>query len=335
MTDSDSFYHRLFSHPEIVVELLQEFLDPELLKELDLSGLRRVNTKFTAPKGQRRRGDMVWEIPIHGGGSLFLLLILEFQSTIDEWMSLRFDVYTGLLYQQLVDERKLKAKDGLPPVLPILLYNGEPNWNATTSLRKLIRLRTGSPLWKYQPEMRYYVVDEGLFPNEELKNRKSLLALLFRLEHPVNPKEVVEIIRELAEWFRKHPDGPPVKRLFNEFLDGSLKRFRELGNFPHIPDELLEVVNMLSTRVEQWSRDIEQRGWIKGLQEGEQIGEQRGEREGRKEEATNILLRQLTHRFGDVPNKAREKIAGADLATLEEWSLRILDAQSLEDVFRV
>ena len=159
MPDDDSLYHRLFSHPELVVDLLQNFLDPELLQELDLSRMRRGNTKFTAPKGQRRRGDVMWEIPIHGGGSLFLLLVLEFQSEIDEWMPLRVLVYTGLLYQQLVDERKLKVKDGFPPVLPIVLYNGETSWNAPTSLRELIRLPAGSPLWKYQPQMRYYTID--------------------------------------------------------------------------------------------------------------------------------------------------------------------------------
>ena len=93
----DSLYHRLFAYPEMVADLLRNFLDPAVLAELDLSQMRRLNTKFTAKTGQRRRGDLVWEIPILAGGSLFLLLLLEFQSEIDEWMVLRLDVYTGLL----------------------------------------------------------------------------------------------------------------------------------------------------------------------------------------------------------------------------------------------
>ncbi|MBF0614933.1 MAG: Rpn family recombination-promoting nuclease/putative transposase [Magnetococcales bacterium] len=118
----DSIYHRFFSHPEMVIDLLRGFLDPSLLAKLDLDHLRRHNTKFTGRRGQRRRDDVVWEIPTRHGGSIFVLLILEFQSEIDAWMALRVDVYTGLLYQQLVHERKLKASDGLPPVLPIVLY---------------------------------------------------------------------------------------------------------------------------------------------------------------------------------------------------------------------
>ncbi|MBF0626540.1 MAG: Rpn family recombination-promoting nuclease/putative transposase, partial [Magnetococcales bacterium] len=97
MTDStspsDPLYHRLFSHPGMVVDLLRAFLEPALLAELDLERLRRHNTKFTAGRGQRRRGDVVWEIPTRRGMPLFVLLMLEFQSEVEEWMALRIAVY--------------------------------------------------------------------------------------------------------------------------------------------------------------------------------------------------------------------------------------------------
>ncbi|MBF0604068.1 MAG: DUF4351 domain-containing protein [Nitrospirae bacterium] len=55
--------------------------------------------------------------------------------------------------------------------------------------------------------------------------------------------------------------------------------------------------------------------------------------ESRQEGEANILTRQLQRRFGTVPDWASEKIAKADLPSLEEWSLRFVDAQSLDDVF--
>ena len=55
--------------------------------------------------------------------------------------------------------------------------------------------------------------------------------------------------------------------------------------------------------------------------------------EGRQEGEGAMLLRQLERRFGDPPTWAKDKIEKADLPALEEWSLRILDAQSLEDIF--
>ncbi|MEO5370691.1 MAG: Rpn family recombination-promoting nuclease/putative transposase [Magnetococcus sp. DMHC-1] len=316
--NDDSIYHRIFSHPEMVADLLQNFLEPDLLTELDLSQMRRMNTKFTAQTGQRRRGDVVWEIPTCTGSSVFLILILEFQSDIDEWMVLRLDVYVGLLYQQLVDERKLKPADGLPPVLPVVIYNGEPRWNAATSLRDLIRLPTDSPLWQYQPEMRYHVIDEGKYPDQDLKGRWSLTAIFFRIQHPVSPALVLDASRDLVVWFDKHPDGPPVKRLFRELLIVALERVKKQDPRPHVPVELEEIVIMLTRYIDKWEKDIEQRGIL--------IGEKKGE------QRTLLLL--IQRRFGSTPEWVHARLGGATLEMLDMWTENILDATSLEAVFQ-
>ena len=56
----------------------------------------------------------------------------------------------------------------------------------------------------------------------------------------------------------------------------------------------------------------------------ERIGIQKGE--------ATILTRLLQRRFGELPVWASEKIAKAKPPALEEWSLRILDAPTLENV---
>ncbi|MBF0110982.1 MAG: DUF4351 domain-containing protein, partial [Magnetococcales bacterium] len=70
-----------------------------------------------------------------------------------------------------------------------------------------------------------------------------------------------------------------------------------------------------------------------GKWEGEQIGEQRGELKGEQKGEAKILTRLLQRSFGNLPAWANEKIAKAEPSSLEEWSLRIFDAQSLDDVF--
>ena len=59
-----------------------------------------------------------------------------------------------------------------------------------------------------------------------------------------------------------------------------------------------------------------------------------GEQKGHHERAAMTLLNQVQRKFGDVPSWAHDRIARADLPTLEEWSLRFVDAKSLEDVFQ-
>ncbi|MEO5328576.1 MAG: hypothetical protein H7829_10040 [Magnetococcus sp. THC-1_WYH] len=55
--------------------------------------------------------------------------------------------------------------------------------------------------------------------------------------------------------------------------------------------------------------------------------------DGEKKEAAKILTCLLQRRFGAVPTWATQKIATAESPSLEEWSLRFVDAQSLDDVF--
>ena len=61
-------------------------------------------------------------------------------------------------------------------------------------------------------------------------------------------------------------------------------------------------------------------------------GKEEGRVEGARKEAMGMLTRQLERRFGPLPEAAAEKLNAADLATLEAWSLRLLDAGSLEEV---
>jgi predicted transposase YdaD len=59
-----------------------------------------------------------------------------------------------------------------------------------------------------------------------------------------------------------------------------------------------------------------------------------GRQEGRQEEAAVLLRRLLERRFGPLPPWAQQQLAAADIASLETWGLRLLEATSLEEVLR-
>ena len=77
----------------------------------------------------------------------------------------------------------------------------------------------------------------------------------------------------------------------------------------------------------------EKKGKKKGKKKGIQIGEKRGEKKWRRKGESTSLTRMLQRRFGDTPAWARKKIANADIPAIGGWSLRVLDAKSLKDVF--
>ena len=71
--------------------------------------------------------------------------------------------------------------------MPVVVYNGDPRW----AMHELVGLPENTPLWRYQPEMRYHVVDESAFSEDDLAARDTLAALLFRLEASPDPERVV------------------------------------------------------------------------------------------------------------------------------------------------
>ncbi|MEO5363893.1 MAG: Rpn family recombination-promoting nuclease/putative transposase [Magnetococcus sp. DMHC-8] len=145
-----------------------------------------------------------------------------------------------------------------------------------------------------------------------------------------------------------------------EELDGVLDRWiyfiRYAGTLQEVPEklsaapfrhafEMAMVANMTAEELEMYDNagvaiadargavelareEALREGREEGRQEGIQIGEQSGEKRGK----AGTLTRLLQRRFGDLPTWAGQKIADADLSTLEEWSLRLLDAPTLESV---
>ena len=313
--NSDTLYHRLFSHPIMVEQLVREFVPEAMAVGVDFARMQRVNAKFHAGRGRRREGDVIWRLPMPGGTDVYLHLLFEFQSTVDWWMSVRTQVYTGLLRQHIIAEQNLKPGDLLPPVLSIVLYNGDQRWNAPTDLAGLIALPPESPLWPWQPQARYYLLDEGAFPSDDLARRGTIAALLFRLEHCHQVDDLVGLVDEVVGWFRQHPGYDTLKRLFTEIVAQAAHNVESGGGVP-IPEDLLEVRNMLATRAQEWKRQL--------------IAE--GRAEGRAEGEANMFLRLLGKRF-PLTSEVEDRVRCADIAQLDLWGERFAEAKSLNDVF--
>lgn len=71
-----------------------------------------------------------------------------------------------------------------------------------------------------------------------------------------------------------------------------------------------------------------------GLEEGFQKGREEGRDEGLQRGEAGSLLRMLAKRFGPVPDDTRELVESATLEEIRGWLDRILDVDSLDDLFR-
>lgn len=331
MHPHDTGYKLLFSDPLMVRDLVQGFVEDPWLRQLDFSTLERVNGQYVTEDMRGREDDVVWRVR-SGEDWVYLYLLIEFQSSDERFMALRMMVYVGLLYQDLIRQKQLGEDGLLPPVLPIVLYNGEPRWRAPTELAALLP-RLPAFLTSLQPQMRYVLIDEGAYSNEALSGLpQNLAAAIFRLEQPQTPEMVRELIDELEAATRGEA-YKTVRRVVTLWIRAALKRNRKYPILLPELDDLQELRIMLSQRIEQWAEGFLATGRQEGRLEGRQEGRQEGRLEGRLEGEIRVLSRLLRRRFGDLPAWVEPRLNAASETQLALWSEAVLDAESLVAVF--
>ncbi|MDZ4220055.1 MAG: Rpn family recombination-promoting nuclease/putative transposase, partial [Methylobacter sp.] len=215
----DSSYKFLFSTPELVRDLIFGFIPDEWLHSLDYSTLEKVPGHYVSEDFRQREDDIVWRVKV-GEDWVYLYILLEFQSRIDKYMALRMMVYTGLLYQDLIKRGDVLKEGRLPPILPIVLYNGSRRWTAATDIAELIAAVPGL-VEQFKPKLKYLLIDEGAYTEHELASLKNLVAAVFQIEQVSSPERIPELIGLLIDWLGDRPD---LKRMFALWIRATLKR---------------------------------------------------------------------------------------------------------------
>jgi len=312
----DPSYKLLYSHPAMVADLLRGFVPGEWVKELDLASLEKISGSYVSDDLRDREDDIIWRVP-WGRDWVYVYLLLEFQSTVDPWMAVRIQTYVGLLYQDLIRTKQLTRERLLPPILPMVLYNGGKDWTAQPDIFELVKPVPGL-LADYRPRQRYLLIDAVRIAETGQLPEQNLSAALFRLEASRGPAEVLEVLKALIEWLQA-PEQAGLRRAFTVWFKRVFLPKRLPGvNFEAMND-LYEVSGMLSERIESWEQQWERRGIEKGLQQGLQQGLV-AERQ--------LLLRMIRKRFGtEVAERSQPLLERIDdPQRLEELGEQLLDS---------
>jgi len=183
------------------------------------STLEKMPGSYITDDLRQRADDVVWRVKADGEW-IYLYLLIEFQSSVDAWMAVRIMTYVGLLYQDLI--RRGEALEGkrLPPVLPIVLYNGDAKWTAATDIATLIPKVPGL-VAQYLPKLEYLLIDENQYAEADLAELKNLVAAIIRFEHPENEQALLALIDVLNDMLQSNAE---LKRTFAIWIRAVLLR---------------------------------------------------------------------------------------------------------------
>ena len=329
MAEHDPSYKLLFSHSEMVADLIRGFVREDWVEELDFSTLERVSEASVSHDLREREDDMIWRLR-WSERWLYVYLLLEFQSSVDRFMAVRLLTYIGLLYQDLVAAGEIPRGSHLPPVLPIVLYNGEVDWWAATSLEALSEPDLPAQLRHWQPQIRYLLLEEHRYDDTELAGLRNVAAALFRLENSRAAEDIERVLGTLVEWLGA-PEQTRLRRAFVVWLNRVLLPARVPGaDIPKVI-ELQEMQAMLAERVKTWTEQWKQQGIQQGIEQGMQEGIQQGVHQGEGK----VLRLLLVRRYGPLPSWVDQRLEQASENDLEVWAERVLECEKLEEVFDI
>ena len=319
MNKIDGSYRLLFSNPRLVRDLFNGIIDEPWLAALDWPALEPLPSDYISDSLRQRQGDCVWRLHRQDGTKLFILLMLEHQSTNDRIMALRVLTYCALLYESLLTRKQISKGGRLPVTLPVVIYSGVPRWSAPLCVSELID-PPPSELLHYLPQMRYLLIDDGQHIRHGTLPSDNFASLLFRLEHNMGVADVQDLMQTI--WDRTAaPEHAELRIAFTAYAKHVLlPRALPDVDIPAV-DDLLEIKTMLTEHSRSWTHQ-----W-------KAEGREEGREEGRLEGASAIVQRLLQRKFGVLSQHVEQRLKQATPAQLETWSLNVLDADNLDDVF--
>ena len=328
----DEIYKAIFSH-RVSVQNLLRFLEgtiddtPEWLGAFDPETLEPVPTERIDETLHRHLSDLVWRVRLRDGGEddwAYLFVLIEFQSEVDHLMALRVRTYVDLLYRGLWAGRRFGASDRLPPVLPVVLYNGDSPWTAAASVEELVtpaaRPSGAVTAVPFYAGSGYVALDVGRTQGGE-SAADDVLSLVTGIERMSSLEEGYATLQSVFSVL----DGVEhreLRRVFHTWfglLVGSgeggvvIEEFEEMERLA----EAGELRTPVQDRVRAWREADREEG-----------------REEVIEQERALLLRQIKRKFGaDAAERAAPPLAGIGeperLADVGEW---IIDCASGDEL---
>lgn len=336
----DKLFKRTFSVRDNAIGELRLLLPAALLARIDLSTLEVVPGEFVDEALKSSHSDLLYSVQL-ADRPAFIYVLFEHQSTSDPLLPLRLLRYiVRILERHAHPPKDTEYSDAkadanahahrlhtlpLPVVIPAVLHHSEKGWTGARRLEDLFdpELVAVPELTPLIPRLSFLLDDISQLSDEALRERALNLVTTLTLWAMRDARSAERLLGTLAGWagaivaLLRQPDGRDVV--------ATLFRYITLVTDRLSVDDLIQRIHEVVPEAEDAIMTIAEQLQAKGRAEGEARGRAEGQR--------SLLLRQLTLKFGELPEPIRTRVARASADDLDRWSERILSASALEGVF--
>jgi hypothetical protein len=160
---------------------------------IDEQQLERIDKSYIKSDHARLESDVVYKCRMKDQ-EIIIYVLLEMQSTVDYQMPWRLLQYMVELWRTVLKDtdtdRKRTKQHLLPPIIPVVVYNGDGRWTAARTFRAY---QNRSDLFGDAiVDFRYYLVDVKRWSPQSKAELESFLPLAFHFESADSVLELSE-----------------------------------------------------------------------------------------------------------------------------------------------
>jgi predicted transposase/invertase (TIGR01784 family) len=190
----DKLFRTVFADTEEAALFLRAHLPAALTDQIDWSTLALEETSFVDEALRESESDLLYTVQMkERAARVFLYLLFEHQSKPDPWMRFRLLKYMCRIWDESFKQNPDQSE--LPPILPVVFYQGERAWRHSTEFVDLFP--EGERGHGFLPRFAHYLIDQsGLAPEAVKGGLKAKVAQLLMMA--AVQAQVQEALRQAA-----------------------------------------------------------------------------------------------------------------------------------------
>ena len=173
----DVTFKKLFSNIEIAKDIIEKNLPQEILQDLEINTLEKLEGSFINEKLKETFTDIIYKVKIKNKET-YIALLLEHKSYKDRLTIFQVSRYIIDLWSKIIES----GKKELPAVIPIVIYHSKSKWDYKTDTRELIADYNELPKYLKDrlPVLKHDLINLAEHTEEDIKQYKPLTKMVIR-----------------------------------------------------------------------------------------------------------------------------------------------------------
>ena len=305
-----AYFQKIFRDRENANALLRDNL-PQDIVTLFGSGLpKEMPGTFVDERLAHHLSDILFQVKFKNGSDAYIYALVEHKSSPDALAPLQLLRYMTRIWTDWTKDKKNNGKS-LPVIIPLLFYHGQRRWKIPTSFAPLFG-DLPENLQPYIPDFSHELTDLGEVDDQNLSTNRRLAALLRPMKYIFTTEIMLHLKSKDDELLKLEQMDIVAWMTYILKVRTDIEREDIKSVMEHLPALAKEEI------MAGLAQEFRDEWYDKGITDGE----------------GKLLIRLLEQRFGSISDEVRDRVVKADAAKVELWGDRILDASSLDDVFK-